>query len=136
LLPDDPFDAARALWFEEYADTDFAYRMGMGVFRPRVVYPRLGKPVDEALVQKTLAEHAPRFFAYLDAELGDRDFLVGDTLSLADIAVATQFANQRHAGEAPDAVHFPRLAAYVTRMLALPVFAALEAEERASLAPE
>jgi glutathione S-transferase len=68
LLPEDPWERARALWIEEYMDTEFAFRMGMGLFRTRYVYPRMGQPIDEALVEKTLTQHAPRFYRYLEGE--------------------------------------------------------------------
>ncbi|MFZ4121228.1 MAG: glutathione S-transferase family protein [Caulobacterales bacterium] len=132
LYPQDPWDRARALWFEEYMDSDFAFRMGMGVFRPRYVSPRMGKPVDEALAQKTLTEHAPRFYRYLNDAIAGKPWFVGDRLSIADIAVATQFANLRYANETPSPQDYPDLAAYVEKMLATPVFASLAALERAA----
>ncbi len=132
LLPHDPWERARAQWIEEYMDTEFAFRMGMGLFRTRYVYPRMGQQMDEALVEKTLTQHAPRFYRYLEGEIAGKDWFAGSALSLADIAVATQFANMRHAGEAPDPAHYPALSAYVEKMLALPVFAALEREEKAA----
>lgn len=131
LYPKDPWDLARSLWFEEYMDTEFAFRMGMGLFRTRYVYPKMGRPVDEAMVQKTLSEHAPKFYRYLEGEIAGKDWFVGDAVSIADVAVATQFANMRYADEAPDPQTYPALSAYVTRMLAHPVFAGLAAQERA-----
>jgi glutathione S-transferase len=134
LLPrDDAWAQARAVWLEEYADTEFSYRLGMGIFRNRFVNPRQGKPVDEALAQKTLNETAPRYFSYFEQELGGDLFFLGDRMSLADIAVATQFVNFRYGGEAVDAGRWPRLAAFVGRMFALPEFAALLAEEAREL---
>jgi len=130
LLPEDPWERARALWIEEYMDTEFAFRMGMGLFRTRYVYPLMGQPVDEALVQKTLTKHAPRFYRYLEGEIAGKDWFAGSALSLADIAVATQFANMRYVREAPDPALYPALAAYVARTLALPIFATLEQEEK------
>lgn len=132
LLPQDPWERARALWIEEYMDTEFAFRMGMGLFRTRYVYPLMGQAVDEALVETTLTKHAPRFYRYLEGEISGKDWFAGSALSLADLAVATQFANMRHVREAPDPVLYPALAAYVARMLAMPVFAALEQEEKAA----
>ncbi len=125
LYPSDPWDRARALWIEEYMDTEFAFCMGMGVFRPRFVSPRMGKPVDEALVQKTLTEHAPKFYRYLEGEVAGKEWFVGGAMTIADIAVATQFANMRLSGEAPDSDVYPHLAAFVVRALAIPVFADL-----------
>ena len=125
LLPADPWLRGKALWIEEYMDSEFAFRMGIGVFRPRVVAPLLGKPVDEALVEKTLNEHAPRFYRYLEGEIADKDWFAGEAMSLADVAVATQFVNTRLAGEMPNPEHYPRLAAFLGRMFASPPFAGL-----------
>lgn len=125
VYPKDPWEMARALWVEEYMDTEFAFRMGMGVFRPRFVSPRMGKPVDEALVQKTLSEHAPRFYAYLEGEIAGKDWFVGGAMSIADIAVACQFINMHLADETPDRYRYPALSAYLERVLAQPAFAEL-----------
>jgi glutathione S-transferase len=133
LMPADPWDAGRVLFLEEYADTDFGYRLGMGVFRARFVNPRIGKPVDEALAQKTLAETAPRFFDYLEAELGGRAHFVGDTLTLADISIATHLVGFRYGGEEVDASRWPALAAFARTMFAHPAFASLLAEEARDL---
>jgi glutathione S-transferase len=123
VYPTDPWERARALWIEEYMDTEFAFRMGMGLFRTRYVYPKMGRPTDEALVQKTLTEHAPKFYRYLEAEIAGKDWFVGQSLSIADIAVGTQFVNMRLASEAPDPALYPHLSAYVAKMLVHPVFA-------------
>ncbi|MBI1186029.1 MAG: glutathione S-transferase family protein [Alphaproteobacteria bacterium] len=133
LIPDDPWLAGRCAWLEEYADTEFAYRIGMGVFRARFFNPRIGKPVDEDLAQKTLREHAPRFFSYFESQLGEGGHFVGDALSLADIAIATHFVNFGYGGERVDPARWPKLAAFVDRTLALPAFAALIEEEAAAL---
>jgi glutathione S-transferase len=92
----------------------------------------MGQPIDEALVEKTLTQHAPRFYRYLEGEIAGKEWFAGAALSLADIAVATQFANMRHAGESPDPALYPALSSYVARLLALPVFADLEREEKAA----
>ncbi len=123
------WEAGRIAWLEEYADTEFAYRLGMGVFRARFMNPRIGKPVDEELAQKTLREAAPRYFDFFTAELGGRDFMVGDALSLADLAICTHFINFGYGGEKVDANRWPKLAAYAERVLSLAPIAAIVEEE-------
>ena len=54
LYPSDPFQRARALWYEEYADSVLAQAMGRGFFFERVVKKIMRAPVDEELCQKTL----------------------------------------------------------------------------------
>ncbi|MBI1250899.1 MAG: glutathione S-transferase family protein [Alphaproteobacteria bacterium] len=133
LLPDDPWLAGRAAWLEEYADTEFAYRVGMGVFRARFLNPRIGKPVDEALAQKTLTESVPKYFNFFERELADNPYFLGADPSLADIAIATHFVNFGYGGERVDASRWPRLAAFVERMFSMPAFAALMEEEAEAL---
>jgi glutathione S-transferase len=60
-------------------------------------------------------EDLPRFFTYLEAQIGEREFLFGDRFGIADIAVASPFVNLRHAGFVPDGDRFPRLRAFVKR---------------------
>lgn len=130
LYPADAYDYARALWFEEYGDGGLVPVTGAKIFFQRIVAPRFfGRATDEAMVEKAINEELPPLFAYLERELGEREFLVAGKLTIGDIGVATQFVNLRHCGVAPDASRFPRLAAYVGRMLARPSFAALIEEE-------
>src|ERR1700748_975819 len=72
LYPSDPFQRARALWYEEYADSALAQAMGRGFFFERVVKKIMRAPVDEELCQKTLTETLPPLLDYLDKELGGK----------------------------------------------------------------
>ena len=129
LYPASPLSYARALWLEEYADSELASNVGMGMFRPMVVNKLMGKESDRATAEKTLTEKLPRYFAYLDKEIGTKEFLVDDNFSIADIAVATQFANLAHTGYSVDAKTYPNLVRYVKAIHARPSFAACIAEE-------
>ncbi len=133
LYPAELTAYARALWFEEYADSELASNVGMGVFRPIVVNKLMGKDSDRAMADKTIAEKLPRYFAYLNTEIGDKTYLAGDSFSIADISVATQFANFAHTGYALDAKLYPNLVRYVTAMHARPSFAACIAEENKTI---
>jgi glutathione S-transferase len=135
LYPSDPYQYARALWFEEYADGGLVTVIGPKIFFQKVVGPRFfNRPTDEAMVQKAIDEELPPMFDYLEAEIGNNDFLVGRTLSIADIGVGTQFVNLRHVGVTPDAKRWPKLAAYVDRLHARPSFKALIEEEATAFA--
>ncbi len=133
LYPEDPKEYARALWFEEYADTKLVETVGP-VFFQRLVGPMMLKQeTDEALVSKHLNELAPPVFDYLERELGDREVLVGASFSVADIATFSPFVNLGHAGESVDASRWPRLAAYLERIASRPSCKALIEEEKAGL---
>ncbi|RMF20288.1 MAG: glutathione S-transferase family protein [Deltaproteobacteria bacterium] len=136
LYPADPKELARALWFEEYGDTALAEVLTLGVFFQKVARVLLrGEQPDMDVVNEAVNERAPGLFDYLQGQLGDRDFLVGDSLTIADIGVATQFVNFAHAGYAVDAERWPKLAAYVDRILGRESFKALIEEEKAALPP-
>lgn len=135
LYPRETFAYARALWFEEYADSELAFRLGMGVFRAIVVSQLQGKGPDIATARKTMTEQLPRYFDYLDKEIRGRSFYVGDSFTIADIAVATHFANLKLAGGRLDPVRWPALADFVERIHARPAFATLMAEEAKLLPP-
>lgn len=129
LYPKDPYQRARALWFEEFADTGLASQCVRGLFLERVVKRAMRQPCDEALVAETLAVKVPPLFDYLAKQIGSRRFLVGDAFSIADIAIATMIANFQHAGETVDGSRWPQIADYVRAILDRPSFKACLDEE-------
>lgn len=132
LYPSDPYEHARALWFEEYADGGLVTVTGPKIFFQKFVAPRFfNRPTDEAMVTKAIEEELPPMFDYLEAELGDGEYLVGRALSIADIGVCTHFVNLRHVGVQVEAKRWPKLAAYVQRIHSRPSFKGLIEEETA-----
>ena len=129
LYPQEPYARARALWFEEYADSQVASNLVRSLFFERVVKKMLRMQPDESICETALREHMPAIGAYLEKEIGSREYLVGDSFSIADIAIGSMFVNVRHAGEAVDGARWPKLAAYVSRLHARPSFQALIEEE-------
>lgn len=123
LLHAEPGKRARALWFEEYADT----RMGEcipAVFFQRVVMPNILKwETDEAAVALLLEKKVPEVLDYLSSCLGDDEFMVGGEFSIADIAITSPFVNFMLAGEKVDVNRWPEFASYVQRVHALPCYA-------------
>jgi len=87
LYPKDPYSFGRACWYEEYADTDVAQAIGLGVFRPVVLPMFAKKEPDLETARKALADSIPKVLGYFEAELDGNDFLL-DTFSIADIAIA------------------------------------------------
>ncbi len=134
LFPAEPYDYARAAWFEEFMDGGVVPIAGSKVFQPLALAPLLTrKPVEPAAIataEKVVAEELGPLFAYLEAQLGAREYFVGSRLSIADVAVASPLVNVRHAGFRPDAARFPSLAAFIDRMHARPSFKACIEEER------
>ncbi len=127
LLPAGPGPRARALWFEEYADSTVAVAVA-GVFFERVVKPRIFKQeTNQAVIDEALNRAVPKVLDYLTQCLGDDEFMVGGAFSIADIALTTPFVNFAIAGESVDAERWPRIAAYVERVHSLPCYAPIVA---------
>jgi glutathione S-transferase len=123
LLPVDPATRARALWFEEYADTLVSVAVA-GVFFERFVKPAVFKQeTNEAVVEAALTGAIPKILDYLTGCLGDDEYMVGGAFSLADIAITSSFVNFGIAGERVDEDRWPGFAAYVQRVHALPCYA-------------
>jgi glutathione S-transferase len=133
LYPAEPKDRARAVWFEEFADTILIATMGK-VFFNRIVSPTfLGQPGDLALAETAEKKGFPPLVDYIESQIPQSGFLVGDRLTLADLAVASPFVNFAHCGIRVDAATHPRTAAFVAAILARPSFAPLIAQETAFL---
>jgi glutathione S-transferase len=133
LYPSEPYEEARALWYEEFADAGLINGT-IVPFQERVVGPAFFKRAsDEARIEEALNETLPPLFDYLERELGDADYIVGNRFSIADIALGTQFVNFGHGQGSVDASRWPRLAAYVERLHARPSFKPLIEQEKAML---
>lgn len=132
LIPVDPANRARAVWFDEFADTILTSAAGP-IFFNRIVSPKfVGKPGDDAAAAKGEADMVP-VCDYLEGVIRPSGHLVGDSLTLADIAVASPFVNAAHAGFVPDAAAYPKLTAYLAAMHARPSFADWIRRERKML---
>lgn len=140
LYPAGPEDFGRALWFEEYADDKCGGAFGPKIFFQRVVNKLIMKQdIDEAAVERAIAENLPPIFDYLEGEAPDSgsgggDAIVAGRFSVADIAIGSQFVNLKHAGVEVDAARWPRLAAYIAAVHANPWFSPLIEAEQASFA--
>jgi len=133
LYPVDPYEYARALWFEEYGDSGLSGIIGAKIFFQKMVGPMfLGQATDEAVVKKALEEELPPMYDYLETQLGGDGALVGGRFSIADIGIGTQFVNLLHAGYSVDAKRWPRLSKYLAAVHARPTFKAVIDEEAAT----
>lgn len=133
LVPETAEDKARAVWFEEFADT-ILVGAGGKVFFNRVVAALIGREGDHAVADKALTEELPPIYDYLEKTVpAPGGWLVGGRLSIADIAVASPFVNMMHCGASPDATRYPRLAAWAEWWMARDSLAPIVAREKAAL---
>jgi glutathione S-transferase len=118
LLPADPEARAKAVWFDEVADTVVMAAGGPMVFN-RFVKPRfLGQDCDDAAAQAGEEAVAGRL-GYLESVLRDDGWL-DEAFSLGDIAIASVFRTFEYTGWCLDGSAFPRLAAWNERVRARP----------------
>jgi len=120
LYPKDPFEFGRAVWFEEYADSELAGCIGLGIFRPIVfaIFAKQDPDIDTA--RTTATKRLPRFLDYLEGEIKGREYFVGDQFSIADLSVTTQLMNLELAVGLPDPDRYPGLSNLTERVKARP----------------
>ena len=109
---------------------------GAKIFFNLIVAPRfLGREGDVEAAKQAELNDLPPILDYLERTVpGEGGYLVGDSLTLADIAVACPFANFRHTQTRVDPERYPRTVAYVERILARPSLARWVERETAFLA--
>ena len=122
IYPAQPFAFGRALAVEEYADTVLAPAGGLGIFRPIFFSLMGGKEPNLATARAAWADKLPPVFDHLSSELGDKQFMVGDSFSIADIAVTCTFMQIALVAETP-LDNWPVLSAYLERMAQRPSIA-------------
>ena len=135
LIPADPQERGRVIWFEEFADTALV-SCGAKMFYNRIVAPVfLGKPGDEEVARIAERQEMPPLLDYLERVVPDAGgFLVGNRLTLADVAIASPFANFVHLKCERDMARHGRLYAYVDAVLERPSFKPWVERESALLA--
>ena len=135
MIPADPQLRGKTIWYDEFADT-LLFACGGKMFFNRVVAPRfLGRDGDLEVADIAERDELPPILDYLETVVPDGDgYLVGDSLTLADIAVASPFANLTHLDCELDPARHGRTRAYVERILARPSFAPWIERETAFLA--
>ncbi|HEY6048161.1 MAG TPA: glutathione S-transferase family protein [Sphingomicrobium sp.] len=137
LIPLEPKLRGETIWYEEFADTVACACVGK-IFFNRIVAPRfMGRPGDEEAAAACERDELPVVLDYLEKTVPNAgSYLVGDSLTLADIAVASPFVNFRHANSPVDRNRHPRTVAYIDSILARPSFAQWVERETQFLAKE
>jgi glutathione S-transferase len=114
LLPPAPETRARAVWFEEVADTVLT-PTGAPIVLNRFLRPRLfGTDGDEAAAQAA-EEALVKPLDYLQS-VATGEWLVGEDFTVGDIAVASTIRTLGYAGWRLDAAAYPRVAAWFDRV--------------------
>ncbi|MFM6949815.1 MAG: glutathione S-transferase family protein [Novosphingobium sp.] len=116
ITPGDAKAKAKAIWWEEFADTILIAAGGKVLFN-RFVGPKLmGKAGDEAVAEQGVKELGP-ILAYLESQCGD-GWLAGDAFSIGDVAVAATLRSLGYIDLEPNPATHPRTAAWYDRVKA------------------
>lgn len=130
LLPDDANTAARALWYQKYADDHIAGVVGPHLFAEIIVAPLIFKrEPNQTHIDTAVNVELPQIFDYLENEL-DTEYLMGLSLTLADIAVGSTFVTMQHCDTHCDSGRWPKVAAYIDRLVNSELFAPIIDEEK------
>ena len=130
ILPACPKERAQALWLEEFADSKLAELLGGGIFFESLVAPRLmNRATDEKVVAQA-KQALPPYFDYLEKQLTCCDYLVGNSITIADLTLPNFFINASYAGYEVDSKHWPKLANYINNMLQHPLYVHRMAQEK------
>jgi len=116
LYPDDAGNYARALFFEEYADTKLS-EVTSALYFQRMINPKVfGNPSDEKRVQELVSELIPAQLALLEQMMPESGWIAGD-YSVADVAVGAMLLNLWHADFEIDASWYPRTRDFFNRFM-------------------
>lgn len=129
FYPDDPGDYGRALWLEEYGDTHIAANCTFNIFGNVFFAWARGGDFDPERLKNAFAA-MDEVIAYVEELLGERDWLIGDGFSIADLGIVTHFFNVEHAGYRLTEDDSPSLHALKKRIEERPEVAAILAHER------
>ena len=122
LVSVDPMLAAKTLWFEAYMSSKMAPAIGGHLFVELVLAKKVfGREPIQADIDLALGTEIPAIFDYLTTQLKS-DFLMGDTVTLADIVVGSQFLSLSHCNYVCDGSIWPEVAAYIERIMGLDIF--------------
>jgi glutathione S-transferase len=121
ILPADTKACGRVLFFDGYSGHVFRSVIH-GLFFQKIISPGILKgTTDQSVIDKILATTQPNVFQFLESQAGGK-FLVGDSLTLADIGIVSNLINYQYLGFPIDKMKYPKLAKYAAGIIALEPF--------------
>jgi len=130
VLPADVADYGRALWFDAYAGGTIFRHVVHPLFHQTIVGPKINQvATDNTVVDDVLKNVQLKILGYLESQIAGK-FLVGNTLTLADIAIVSNFIVYQYMGFRVDAGQHPKLAKYLREIAALDVFQRALSDEK------
>jgi glutathione S-transferase len=119
LYPDDSEDYARALWFEEFSDSKLGEACNALYFQ-KVVGPKFfNHTTDDTRVTQIIEELLPPVLGYLNEQIKHGQWIINNTISIADIAVGSFLIGLLHAKYDISTAKYPNTADFFKRFVAL-----------------
>ena len=115
LYPADNNQYARALYLEEYADTQMMAATAALYFQLIIGPKFFAAETDSVRVEELTTQLIPTELDYIEGQMSD-GWLVGDSLSVADMAVGSNLMNLLHTKFELDATRWPKTKAYFERL--------------------
>lgn len=129
LYPADNELFARALWFEEYSDTQMSEATSALYFQ-RVIGPTFfNHQTDEERVEEILTKLIPPVLDYLESQLSEPHYFIGDSVTVADVAIGSNLMSLARAGYDINSANWPKLAAYFEHFLTIDAVKSQKAAE-------
>ncbi|MEM6300707.1 MAG: glutathione S-transferase family protein [Pseudomonadota bacterium] len=119
LIPDDPFDAAKVLqwqFFEQYSHEPY-------IAVARFIAKYLGMPQDRVEEYEAKQAGGHRALAVIEEQLGQTRFLVGETMTTADISLYA-YTHVAHEGGF-ELTHYPQIRGWVSAIEKTPGYVPL-----------
>jgi len=113
FYPDHPEEYGKALWYEEYADTVLFQSIAPCYYQTVLVPLYHHRNPDSAAINTALNDKLPAVTTYLEAQLTDKEFIVGDQFTIADVAIVSMFLNMYLSGFSLDSELWPNLCQYL-----------------------
>jgi glutathione S-transferase len=114
FYPNNPEDYGKALWYEEYADTVLFQAIAPCYYQTVLVPLYHHRAPDNEAINTAIRIQLPKVASYLENELINKQFLVGNQFTIADVAIVSIFMNMYLSGFQLDQKSWPNLSTYLT----------------------
>ncbi|MGB0696171.1 MAG: glutathione S-transferase family protein [Rhodospirillaceae bacterium] len=131
LLPTDPALRDQALKIQAWADAELGLVLGGQMIGQRIVvayYFKKGQGKEDR-VAHAMTNLAPPLLDQVAEIIGTKPFALGETFTLADLALSTWFRGAGIAGFNVDPERWPSLGPWLERCFAIPAYAEVIAAE-------
>lgn len=107
---------AQSLWYEEYIDSQLTSHVATAFLHSFVGPKLLNRQPDAAALAYALEIGLPTAFSYLDENIQQKNYLVGNRLSIADISLLAALTHYTELQPQIDKNRWPHLIGYLEKL--------------------